>query len=105
MPTTTPTTRLASSGGAETSSTSSSPSRAVRSTSSSVKLDIALDEAPHEQRPAIGHHEEQQLEGERHGGGREHVHAQGQQQVGDHQIDDQEGHEQQEPDLEGPAQL
>ncbi|MCA9791094.1 MAG: AI-2E family transporter [Candidatus Eremiobacteraeota bacterium] len=53
-------------------------------------LTEASKQAMSDQVPAIGHHEEQELEGQRDGAGRDHEHTQSHQDAGHHQID---GHE------------
>src|SRR5256885_271176 len=78
---------------------------ATSARSSAGPLDIAPHQPAQEELPAVGEHEEQELERQRHGGGRQHVHPQGQEQVGDHHVDDQEGEKEEEPDLEGAPEL
>ena len=65
--------------------------------------------APHhragEQAPAVGDHEEGELEGQRDDGGRHHHHAHRHQDGGDHEVDDEKGQEDQEADLEAAFDL
>jgi hypothetical protein len=66
---------------------------------------VALDERPRDQRPAIRHDEEGELERQRHDRGRHHHHPHRHEHRRDDEVDDQERQEDQEADLEGPLDL
>src|SRR5947207_647812 len=62
-------------------------------------------ERAHHQRPAVHQLFYQAEDGIRDEHGRQHHHAHGHQHAGDHQIDDHEGNEYEEADLEGRLEL
>src|SRR6218665_2074070 len=96
-----PTSRLISTGGAETMSTRKRACCRMELSWCMRVSQVADDQALGDEVPAIDEDEEQQLEGHGDGGGRQHVHAQRQQDVGHHHVDDDERHEEQEAYLEG----
>src|SRR5215831_15738495 len=96
-----PTTAATMIGGAESSSTYQSAC-CVRLMMSGliIGLEVREDQPVRELDPAVDQHEKEQLERHRHRGGRQHHHSHRHQDVRDHEVDHQEGQEDQEADLE-----
>src|ERR1035438_3362802 len=65
----------------------------------------AGSERAEEQVPAVGEHEQHQLEGQRDEHRRQHHHAERHQDAGDDHVDDEKGQEDEKADLEGALQL
>src|SRR5882724_11940393 len=63
------------------------------------------EERADDQGPSVDEDEEQELDRQRDDHGGQHHHPQRHERGGDHQVDDEEGHEDQESDQERPAQL
>jgi len=81
------------------------PTSRVSATTSEALQAVTAYQRSRDEVPAVDQHEEDQLEWQRDRDRRQHHHAHRHQDRGDHQIDDDEGHEEQEADLEGAPQL
>src|SRR5687767_7062489 len=77
----------------------------MNSSAMALSSDVPGYQALTYQVPAIDHDEQEQLERQRDGRRRKHLHAEGHQDVRHHHVDDQKWNEDDEADLKGLFQL